>query len=101
MQKLRVFSFSLVAALGASACTGETGPGGPPGDEGDPGPEGPGGDPGPGGDVGPTGPTGPGGGACQAAVLGDSDIEGVPSAAPLSSMVALSYCDALGTGAGD
>lgn len=100
MQKLSAFSISLALALGALACTGETGPSGPPGDEGDPGPEGPGGDPGPGGEVGPTGPTGPGGGgACQAAILGESDIEGMPSSAPLSSMVALSYCDALGTGA--
>ncbi len=101
---MRTFTGLLAISL-AAGCTGSDGGPGPGGDEGPAGPAGPEGpdgtegDPGPTGPIGPQGPDGPAGGACRAGMLGDNKVEGVPSTAPLSSMVSLSYCDAAGTGA--
>lgn len=60
------------------------------------------GPPGPEGPAGPMGPEGPGGGngaACSVGGGPETEVEGVPSGAPLSSLVSLSFCDAAGTGA--
>lgn len=86
----------------AAVCAASSGCGdsstGPQGPEGPAGPEGP---EGPNGPEGPGGPDGNGGNAACNAFGGglEAEAEGVPGSAPLSSMVALSFCDAAGTGA--
>lgn len=91
---------SMVAAtlcVALAAC-GDNGGAGAPGPEGPAGPAGPAGPPGP---VGPDGTPGTGGSGAACPIGGglETEAEGVPGAVPLSSMVSLTYCDALGTGA--
>ncbi|HWU89216.1 MAG TPA: alkaline phosphatase PhoX [Kofleriaceae bacterium] len=80
---MRLRSGSFVAAMCAAiAGCGDTGTTGPQGPEG------------------PAGPAGPGGpvAACPIGGGPTTSVEGVPASAPLSGMVALSFCDAAGTG---
>ncbi len=76
------------SGCGDNAATGPQGPEGPGGPKGDP------------GDPGNPGAPGPGA-ACFAGGLAETQAEGVPASAPLSSMVALSFCDVAATGATD
>ena len=75
------------SGCGDNASTGPTGPEGPSGQQGAP------------GTPGTPGTGGANGAACVAGLGTVTQAEGVPGSAPLSSMVALTFCDAAGTGA--
>jgi secreted PhoX family phosphatase len=87
------FLAALCAASGGCGDNASTGPTGP---EGPTGPTGSKGEP---GDPGTPGTGGVNGAACIAGLGTVTQAEGVPPSAPLSSMIALSFCDAAGTGA--
>lgn len=97
---MRPRTLILAAALCASpaACgdNSERGPGGP---EGPAGPPGVPGDDGVDGTDGENGTPGQNGANCPVGGGIETEAEGVPGAAPLSSMVSLTFCDAAGTGA--
>jgi len=92
-------SRSILALLLFAACEGSegpAGPAGPSGDQGDPGMDGVDGMNGQNGSNGSNG----GGGSCPIP-QNEPAAEGVPTSAPLSSVVAVSFCDAANTGATD
>lgn len=93
----------LAATLFASLCAcGDSDPNGPEGPEGPTGPRGPSGDDGAdgtNGTDGEDGEDGTNGTSCPSGGGFETEAEGVPSTAPLSSMVALSFCDVAGVGA--
>lgn len=100
---MRLRTFMLAAALSASpaACgdNSQIGPEGPEGPAGPVGPQGPAGEDGEDGVDGTPGADGTSGGNCPVGGGLETEAEGVPGAAPLSSMVSLTFCDAAGTGA--
>ena len=89
---------SILAVLLLASCDGATGPAGPAGDPGAPGAPGADGVDGAAGQPGTTGGSGAPGAVCPSATY-EPAAEGVPQSAPLSSVIALEYCDAAGTGA--
>lgn len=99
----------LAAALFASLCScgedGATGPEGPAGPAGPQGPAGQDGDDGQNGasgddgEDGEDGEDGQNGASCPTGGGFETEVEGVSSTAPLSSMVSLTFCDAANTGA--
>lgn len=97
---MRFTTSMLAAALCASlASCGDNGTRGPEGPEGDPGPRGPAGEGGVNGADGEDGENGTNGASCPVGGGLETEAEGVPGSAPLSSLVSLTFCDAAGTGA--
>src|SRR5262245_34995166 len=90
---------ALLAASLIVACGGDTGPAGPPGPPGPGGGEGPQGPDGRNGRNGMPGANGMSAGACPIGGMATATVEGIASSAPLSSVIALSFCDVRNTGA--
>ncbi|MGN6107363.1 MAG: alkaline phosphatase PhoX [Kofleriaceae bacterium] len=94
--RTKILAATLCAAL---AGCGDNSTEGPQGPKGPAGPQGPRGEDGSAGEPGPAGPGGANGASCPVGGGRETETEGVPGAAPLSSMVSLGYCDAANTGA--
>jgi uncharacterized protein len=90
---------TLCASLASCGDNNEQGPAGPEGPGGPRGPQGENGQNGENGVDGEDGENGHNGAACPVGGGIETETEGVPGSAPLSSMVALSFCDTAGTGA--
>lgn len=89
--KKQLLAATLVAAFGC-------GDNGARGTQGEPGPAGPAGPSGTDGTDGTNGSNGANGASCPVGGGLETETEGVPSTAPLSSLVALTFCDAAATG---
>jgi len=89
----KVFAAALSVAIGGCGDNSNQGPAGPPGDPGEMG------TPGTPGTPGEPGKDGTNGAACPVGGGLEAQTEGVSSSAPLSSLVAFTFCDAAGTGA--
>lgn len=92
MRLRSVFLAAALAACGDNLERGAEGPNGPPGPKGADGENGQ-----PGAD-GEDGEDGENGASCPTGGGFETETEGVPGSAPLSSMVSLTFCDAAGTG---